>query len=53
MKRRVNALLSLQLLGKLKQECTLLVVSHDLKELMPIVDLAWRMQPGGQLERDG
>ena len=36
--------------GKLKTECTVLVVSHDLRELGPLVDAAWRMLPGGRLE---
>ncbi|GFH13048.1 ABC transporter domain-containing protein, partial [Haematococcus lacustris] len=39
-----------ELLGRLKQECSLLVVSHDLRELSPIVDCAWSMQLGGRLE---
>jgi len=39
-----------QLLSKLKDECTLLVVSHDLKELLPIVDVSWQMLPGGKLK---
>ncbi|KAL3130860.1 hypothetical protein ABBQ38_000189 [Trebouxia sp. C0009 RCD-2024] len=34
----------------LKKECTILVVSHDLRELSPLVDKAWKMQPGGRLE---
>ncbi|KAK9815285.1 hypothetical protein WJX72_001086 [[Myrmecia] bisecta] len=38
------------MLGELKKECTVLVVSHDLRELSPLVDKAWRMQPGGVLE---
>ncbi|KAK9833305.1 hypothetical protein WJX81_004812 [Elliptochloris bilobata] len=37
-------------LGKLKTECTVLVVSHDLRELGSLVDRAWRMLPGGRLE---
>ncbi len=37
------------LLAALKQECTVLVVSHDLRELAPLVDAAWEMQPGGRL----
>ncbi|BDA48515.1 Energy-coupling factor transporter ATP-binding protein Ecf [Coccomyxa sp. Obi] len=36
-------------LGKLKQECTVLVVSHDLRELEPLIDVAWKMEPGGRL----
>jgi len=39
-----------QLLSKLKEECTLIVVSHDLKEILPIVDVSWEMQPGGTLK---
>lgn len=37
------------LLSALKSECTMLVVSHDLRELAPLVDGAWEMRPGGQL----
>lgn len=37
------------LLAGLKQECTVLVVSHDLRELAPLVDAAWEMRPGGRL----
>jgi energy-coupling factor transporter ATP-binding protein EcfA2 len=40
-----------QLLAKLKQQCTLLVVSHDLREIEPLVDCAFRMQGGGKLEQ--
>lgn len=40
-----------QLLRDLKQECSLLVISHDLRELAPIVDHAWQMQDGGVLEK--
>jgi len=32
-----------------KQRATVLVVSHDLAELAPLVDAAWVMQPGGVL----
>lgn len=39
-----------QLLRRLKQQCTLLVVSHDLKEISPLVDCAYRMVPGGRLQ---
>lgn len=39
----------IQLLKALKNECTMLVVSHDLRELSPLVDAAWEMLPGGQL----
>ena len=40
--------------GKLKEECTVIVVSHDLREVTPLVDVAWEMQPDGTLspERD-
>ncbi|KAL0041839.1 hypothetical protein WJX79_006189 [Trebouxia sp. C0005] len=37
-------------LKHLKSECTILVVSHDLRELTPLVDKAWQMQPGGRLQ---
>jgi energy-coupling factor transporter ATP-binding protein EcfA2 len=32
------------LLRELKKEATLLVVSHDLADIAPLVDCAWRMQ---------
>uniref|UniRef100_A0A1D1XY27 ABC transporter I family member 11, chloroplastic n=1 Tax=Anthurium amnicola TaxID=1678845 RepID=A0A1D1XY27_9ARAE len=35
-----------KLLKRLKNEVTLLVVSHDLKELSSLVDLSWRMEMG-------
>lgn len=38
-----------RLLEALKSECTVLVVSHDLRELAPLADASWRMQPGGVL----
>lgn len=38
-----------KLLKYLKKELTLLVVSHDLKELAPLVDQSWRMATGGTL----
>ncbi|KAJ7561532.1 hypothetical protein O6H91_03G031800 [Diphasiastrum complanatum] len=38
-----------KVLRRLKQEQTLIVVSHDLKELMQLVDKAWRMEMGGVL----
>lgn len=41
----------LSLLSSLKSECTILVVSHDLRELAPLVDSAWCMEPGGKLKR--
>lgn len=34
------------LLRELKKEATLLVVSHDLADIAPLVDCAWRMQVG-------
>eukprot|EP00249_Psilotum_nudum_P014237 c24735_g1_i1 orf=284-622(-) len=37
------------LLSNLKKEITLIVVSHDLKELNCLVDRAWRMDLGGYL----
>lgn len=40
-----------KLLQALKQDCSLLVISHDLRELAPIVDVAWEMLPGGILEQ--
>ena len=36
--------------GKLKEECTVLVVSHDLRELEPLIDMAWEMEAGGRLK---
>ncbi|XP_071693886.1 ABC transporter I family member 11, chloroplastic [Rutidosis leptorrhynchoides] len=38
-----------KLLKDLKKELTILVVSHDLKELAPLVDKSWRMDEGGML----
>jgi energy-coupling factor transporter ATP-binding protein EcfA2 len=38
------------LLAAVKRECTVLVVSHDLRELTQLVDRSWRMQPGGRLQ---
>jgi energy-coupling factor transporter ATP-binding protein EcfA2 len=38
------------LLRALKRRCTLLVVSHDLAEISPLVDFGYRMRPGGTLE---
>ncbi|KAF5755462.1 putative ABC transporter, AAA+ ATPase domain, P-loop containing nucleoside triphosphate hydrolase [Helianthus annuus] len=38
-----------KLLKNLKKELTILVVSHDLKELTPLVDKSWRMDVGGLL----
>ncbi|XP_074289159.1 ABC transporter I family member 11, chloroplastic-like [Silene latifolia] len=41
-----------KLLKHLKKELTLLVVSHDLKELAPLVDQSWRMEVGGVLKAE-
>ncbi|KAL8538461.1 hypothetical protein ACS0TY_000461 [Phlomoides rotata] len=41
-----------KLLKDLKKELTLLVVSHDLKELAPLVDQSWRMEMGGVLKSE-
>jgi energy-coupling factor transporter ATP-binding protein EcfA2 len=38
-----------RVLRALKGECTVVVVSHDLRELAPLADAAWRMRPGGVL----
>jgi len=38
------------LLRELKKEATLLVVSHDLADIAPLVDCAWRMHIGGRME---
>lgn len=38
------------LLRELKREATLLVVSHDLADIAPLVDCAWRMEMGGKME---
>lgn len=38
-----------KLLGELKKGRSLLVVSHDLGELMPLVDRSWKMEMGGHL----
>lgn len=37
------------LLENLKRNIMLVVVSHDLKELSPLVDKSWRMEMGGSL----
>jgi energy-coupling factor transporter ATP-binding protein EcfA2 len=37
-------------LAEVKKACTVLLVSHDLRELAPLVDRSWRMAPGGLLE---
>lgn len=39
-----------KILGQLKKEVSLLVVSHDLRELEGLVDRSWRMHMGGRLE---
>lgn len=36
-------------LASLRSECTVLVVSHDLGEINPLVDSSWRMHRGGRL----
>ncbi|GMH06859.1 hypothetical protein Nepgr_008699 [Nepenthes gracilis] len=41
-----------KLLKHLKRELTLLVVSHDLKELAFLVDQSWRMEVGGILKEE-
>ncbi|KAF6161513.1 hypothetical protein GIB67_009392 [Kingdonia uniflora] len=41
-----------KLLKHLKKELTLLIVSHDLKELSSIVDCSWRMEMGGVLKEE-
>ncbi|KAK2968764.1 hypothetical protein RJ640_028157 [Escallonia rubra] len=41
-----------KLLKHLKQELTILVVSHDLKELATLVDQSWRMEMGGVLKEE-
>jgi energy-coupling factor transporter ATP-binding protein EcfA2 len=41
------------LLKQLRSECSLLVISHDLRELAPVVDHAWEMLNGGTLEYRG
>lgn len=42
-----------EVLANLKQESSLLLVSHDLRELAPVIDYAWEMLPGGKLESRG
>ena len=39
----------MSLLRELKKQCTLLVVSHDLREIAPLVDHAWEMKTGGSM----
>lgn len=41
-----------KLLKHLKKELTVLVVSHDLKELATLVDRSWRMEMGGILREE-
>ncbi|PWA50895.1 non-intrinsic ABC protein 14 [Artemisia annua] len=41
-----------KLLKDLKKQLTILVVSHDLKELAPLVDRSWRMDVGGILKEE-
>ncbi|KAH1047911.1 hypothetical protein J1N35_038695 [Gossypium stocksii] len=41
-----------KLLKHLKKELTILVVSHDLKELEELVDRSWRMEMGGFLREE-
>ncbi|KAJ6420902.1 hypothetical protein OIU84_028309 [Salix udensis] len=41
-----------KLLKHLKKELTVLVVSHDLKELAALVDHSWRMEIGGFLREE-
>ncbi|KAL6135933.1 hypothetical protein ACLB2K_068158 [Fragaria x ananassa] len=41
-----------KLLKHLKKELTILVVSHDLKELAALVDRSWRMDMGGTLKEE-
>ncbi|CAI5973815.1 unnamed protein product [Closterium sp. NIES-64] len=41
-----------RLLAALKRERSILVVSHDLRELAPLVDRSWRMQMGGRLREE-
>ncbi|XP_047334677.1 ABC transporter I family member 11, chloroplastic [Impatiens glandulifera] len=40
-----------KLLEQLKKDLSLLVVSHDLKELAPLVDHSWKMEMGGVLKK--
>nr|CAD1836500.1 unnamed protein product [Ananas comosus var. bracteatus] len=41
-----------KLLKHLKKDLTILVVSHDLKELSSLVDFSWRMEMGGILKEE-
>uniref|UniRef100_A0A0D3HLX7 ABC transporter domain-containing protein n=1 Tax=Oryza barthii TaxID=65489 RepID=A0A0D3HLX7_9ORYZ len=40
------------LLKDLKKDHTILAVSHDLRELYPLVDRSWRMEMGGVLKEE-
>ncbi|KAG8089844.1 hypothetical protein GUJ93_ZPchr0011g28133 [Zizania palustris] len=40
------------LLKDLKKDHTILAVSHDLRELYPLVDCSWRMEMGGVLKEE-
>ncbi|XP_062182588.1 ABC transporter I family member 11, chloroplastic [Phragmites australis] len=40
------------LLKDLKKHHTILVVSHDIRELYPLVDRSWRMEMGGSLKEE-
>ncbi|XBI67214.1 hypothetical protein VPH35_046613 [Triticum aestivum] len=42
----------MNLLRDLKKDHTILVVSHDLRELYPLVDRSWRMEMGGVLKEE-
>ncbi|XP_073013514.1 ABC transporter I family member 11, chloroplastic isoform X2 [Typha latifolia] len=41
-----------KLLKHLKKQLTILVVSHDLKELSSLVDISWKMEMGGMLKKE-
>ena len=41
-----------KILTKLRDESTVLVVSHDLRELVPLADKSWRMHTGGTLQEE-
>ncbi|KAK1294760.1 hypothetical protein QJS10_CPA16g00952 [Acorus calamus] len=41
-----------KLLKHLKKSLTILVVSHDLRELSPLVDKSWKMEKGGVLKEE-
>eukprot|EP01023_Acetabularia_acetabulum_P055563 TRINITY_DN6426_c0_g1_i4.p1 TRINITY_DN6426_c0_g1~~TRINITY_DN6426_c0_g1_i4.p1 ORF type:complete len:283 (-),score=28.93 TRINITY_DN6426_c0_g1_i4:146-994(-) len=42
----------IQLLQNIRTKCTILIVSHDLKELLPLCNKQWRMLNGGMLVED-